>query len=93
MASRDRRMAAKQRRIREKQQLRPPRTSCGKLSYPNRKAAKEAAWRLSKDTPRPGDESRPNINAYKCFVCEAWHVGHSKDPCRYTVTTIKGAAG
>lgn len=90
MASRDRRMAALQRTRKEKQAMKPPRTSCGKLSYATRKAAKDAAWGLSKDDPRPGDESRPYINAYKCLACEAWHVGHSKGPCRYTVTTIKG---
>ena len=92
MASRNRRMAAKHRKAKDIEAS-PQRMACGKISYPARKRAKEAARRLAGYPHRPGDESRPHVNAYKCFLCDAWHVGHSKYPCRYTVATIKGVVG
>lgn len=91
MASRDRRMAAKHRKVKEAQKKAHPREACGKISYAGRKAAKEAARRIAGE-PRPGDESRPHVDAYKCFLCHAWHVGHTKHQSRYTVATIRGIA-
>lgn len=88
MATRNRRMAAKHRKAKEIEAS-PQRMACGKISYPTRKRAKEAARRVA-CSPRPGDESRPHVDAYKCFLCDAWHVGHNRRQSRYTVALVKG---
>jgi len=45
---------------------------CGrKRAYASRKAAKQATKRVPRHT-------RPNLHAYRCPYCGAWHVGHSQ---------------
>lgn len=89
MGNRNRRMAAKHRQAKEASQKNKVRSACGKISFPSRKTAKEAARRVA-CSPRPGDESRPHVDAYKCFLCDAWHVGHNRRQSRYTVALVKG---
>lgn len=42
---------------------------CGKSCYSSKKMAKQRASELRKELQEP-------IEAYKCYRCHAWHLGH-----------------
>jgi hypothetical protein len=54
---------------------------CRKVAWPSRQTAQQIARTANKTTARRAEITEQGVgvmNAYKCKVCGAWHVGHRR---------------